>query len=45
MDDRNAQYNGYMTSIHAALTCKNFTMHGWVLTKAPQVGLLLNVWT
>eukprot|EP00555_Chaetoceros_dichaeta_P009130 CAMPEP_0198254866 /NCGR_PEP_ID=MMETSP1447-20131203/5115_1 /TAXON_ID=420782 /ORGANISM="Chaetoceros dichaeta, Strain CCMP1751" /LENGTH=385 /DNA_ID=CAMNT_0043941089 /DNA_START=40 /DNA_END=1197 /DNA_ORIENTATION=- len=36
MDDPNSRYNGYMTTIHAALTCKNFTEHGWGLTRAPQ---------
>jgi len=45
MEDSNQRYNGYMTTIHAALTCKNFTEHGWGLTRAPQVGLMLNVWT
>ena len=37
IEDRGLRYNGYMTTIHAAITCKNFTEHGWGLTRAPQV--------
>jgi len=36
IEDRGLRYNGYMTTIHAAITCKNFTEHGWGLTRAPQ---------
>lgn len=36
MEDRLSRYNGYMMTIHSALTCKNFTEHGWGLTRAPQ---------
>uniref|UniRef100_A0A7S2E5N1 Alpha-ketoglutarate-dependent dioxygenase AlkB-like domain-containing protein n=1 Tax=Ditylum brightwellii TaxID=49249 RepID=A0A7S2E5N1_9STRA len=30
------KYNGFMSTVHTAFNCKNFTENGWALTRAPQ---------
>mmetsp|Transcript_22073 Transcript_22073/g.44265 ORF Transcript_22073/g.44265 Transcript_22073/m.44265 type:complete len:369 (-) Transcript_22073:440-1546(-) len=34
--DDTGLYDGYMTSVHTGLLCKNFTENGWGLTRAPE---------
>jgi len=34
--DAHAKYNGFLSTIHSALICPNFTENGWGLTRAPQ---------
>ena len=41
MEDSTSRYNGYMTTIHGAITCQNFTEHGWGLTRAPKVCVIV----
>jgi hypothetical protein len=36
IENSNDQYNGWVSTIHAALVCPNFTEYGWALTRAPQ---------
>ena len=35
-DTGNDRYNGWMSSVHSAFLCPNFTESGWGLTRAPQ---------
>jgi len=36
IDNSNDKYNAFLSTVHSAINCKNFTENGWGLTKAPK---------
>mmetsp|Transcript_14655 Transcript_14655/g.47154 ORF Transcript_14655/g.47154 Transcript_14655/m.47154 type:complete len:339 (+) Transcript_14655:74-1090(+) len=36
ISESSSRYNGWVSTVHAALICPNFTEHGWAVTRAPE---------
>ncbi|EJK61160.1 hypothetical protein THAOC_18397, partial [Thalassiosira oceanica] len=36
IEDSGDMYNGWVATVHCALTARNFTEYGWAVTRAPQ---------